>query len=341
MKVKEAKEQSISMAEADFPYSGTREEQLRFLVNYAVLAPSNHNSQPWKFCIHDDSMDVILDKSRALNFIDPQFRQLSISCGAAIGMFEVAAKYFGYEPGVLIFKDDTDRLATLKLGRKVAVDPHNKRLFKAISHRQTNRRFFAKTPVAKPILESCKDLAAGSGVEFSFVTKQQDKVRVANLCEVAIRHQHAQPWYRREFSSRLRSNASGKTGMSSFGFSSLNLPTPVARFIMDLFNRGKSAAMFNRRKILKGSPAVAIFTTEQDERETWLNTGRALSLVLLELSSQGLTASYLNQAIEVVNLRPQLAKIISSRGFPQLMIRIGEARRVKPSQRRNIDELFI
>ena len=90
--MKEAKEHKISILEADFPHSGTREEQLRFLVNYAVLAPSNHNTQPWKFCIHDDSLDVLVDKSSALNFIDPLFRQLAISCGAAIGMFEVAAK---------------------------------------------------------------------------------------------------------------------------------------------------------------------------------------------------------------------------------------------------------
>jgi len=338
--VKRAKEHAINIAETDFPYAGTKETQLRFLVNYAVLAPSNYNTQAWKFCIHDDSMDVSLDKARALNFIDPQLRQLTISGGAAIGMLEVAAKYFGYQPQVQVFKDDTDKLVNITLGKKVAADPHNVRLFKAIMHRQTNRRFFAQKPVAELVLKACKDLAADSGVEFSYITEQVDKERVANLVEVAIRHQHSLPWYRREFSSRLRSHASGKMGMSSFGFFRVNLPAPVARFIMDLFNTGKSTAMFNRRKILNGSPAIALFLTRQDEPENWLNTGRALSLVLLELSAQGLTTSYLNQAIEVDNLRPQLAKIISSRGFAQLMIRIGEAPRAKPSQRRDIDEFF-
>jgi hypothetical protein len=178
-------------------------------------------------------------------------------------------------------------------------------------------------------------------VEFYYITEQEDKVRVANLSEVAIRQQHAQPWYRREFASSLRGNASGKTGMSSFGFSSLNLPTFVARFIMVLFNIGKSSAQFNRRKILNGSPAIGIFLTEEDEHKSWLNTGRSLSSVLLELSSQGLTASYLNQAIEVDTLRPQLARIVSSRGFPQLMIRIGQAPKVKSSQRRSIDEVLL
>jgi hypothetical protein len=340
-KVKDAKKSAVNIAEADFPHSGTKEQQLRFLISYAVLAPSNHNTQPWKFCVHDDSLDVLLDKSSALNFIDPQFRQLAISCGAAIGMLEVAARYFGYVPNVQLLTDDTDTIANITLGQKIAVDPHNTRLFKAILQRQTNRRFFAQIPVSKPVLKTCKNLAADSGVEFSYMTEQEDRVRVANLSEVAIRHQHGQPWYRREFASRLRSDSSGKTGMSSYGFSGLNLPTPMARFIMDLFNTGRSSAIFNRKKILNGSPAIAIFATEQDEQNNWLNTGRALSMVLLELTSQGLTTSYLNQAIEVDNLRPQLARIVGSRGFPQLMIRIGQARRVKPSKRKGIDKVLM
>jgi hypothetical protein len=342
MQVKEVKEHPMNILEADFPATGTREEQLRFLVNYAVLAPSNHNTQPWKFRIHDDSLDVNIDKSSALNFIDPHFRQLAISCGAAIGMFEVAAKYFGYEPIVKMIMDETETgvVANITLGQKIASDPHNIRLFKAILLRQTNRRFFAETPVAKQVLKSCRDLSADNGVEISYITEQENKIRVANLSEVAIRHQHDQPWYRREFASRLRSNGSEKTGMSSFGFYSINLPTFLARFIMDLFNTGKSSAVFNRRKILDGSPAIAIFATELDEQESWLNTGKALSLVLLELCSQGLTASYLNQAIEVDNLRPQLARIVSSRGFPQLMIRIGQAQGVKSSQRKDIDKVL-
>ena len=41
--------------EADFPTTGPPAEQLRFLLHYAVLAPSGHNSQPWLFKIDGDA----------------------------------------------------------------------------------------------------------------------------------------------------------------------------------------------------------------------------------------------------------------------------------------------
>ncbi len=33
--------------EADFPRFGSPQDQLRFLLGYAVLAPSARNTQPW------------------------------------------------------------------------------------------------------------------------------------------------------------------------------------------------------------------------------------------------------------------------------------------------------
>lgn len=315
-------------ANEDFPYTGTSEQKLRFLVGYAILAPSNHNTQPWKFCIRDDSLEVSLNKSNALSFIDPQLRQLTISCGAAIYMFEVAAKYFGYQSIIQLFEVPSETIANITLGGNIEPDSHDIKLFKAIFSRQTNRRFYAKTPIAESILQRCANVAGDHKVQWNYFTEYKDKVRVANIIEVAIRHQHDQPWYRREFASQLKSNAAGKTGMSSFGFSGINLPTPVARFVMDLFNTGQRTAIFNRRKILDGSPVIAIFSTQTDDQQSWINTGRTLTSIQLEL------------AIEVVNLRPQLGKIFNSRGFPQLMLRVGQARRVTLSQRRDVSEIW-
>src|SRR5215510_8529110 len=48
--------QAWNVSECQFPKEGTKTEQLKFLLNYAILAPSSHNTQPWLFRIVDDNI---------------------------------------------------------------------------------------------------------------------------------------------------------------------------------------------------------------------------------------------------------------------------------------------
>ncbi len=52
--------------EAHFPTDGLLADRLRFLLRYAVLAPSSHNTQPWKFRVSGDRIDVFVDLERWL-----------------------------------------------------------------------------------------------------------------------------------------------------------------------------------------------------------------------------------------------------------------------------------
>ncbi len=54
------------------------------VVAMAGRAPSVHNTQPWRFAIHDSAIDLLADTSRLLPSIDPDGRELMISCGAAL-----------------------------------------------------------------------------------------------------------------------------------------------------------------------------------------------------------------------------------------------------------------
>jgi nitroreductase len=44
--------------ESGFPSEGTTGEHLKFLLRYAILAPSGPNTQPWKFAIKDSTISV-------------------------------------------------------------------------------------------------------------------------------------------------------------------------------------------------------------------------------------------------------------------------------------------
>src|ERR1700758_4962846 len=83
------------VSESDFPASSTPAPKLRFLLNYAVLAPSRHNAQPWRFKIEDNVVELYADCLRALPVSDPQNREMTISCGAALANLLIAIRYFG------------------------------------------------------------------------------------------------------------------------------------------------------------------------------------------------------------------------------------------------------
>ena len=72
---------SWNISEEAFPVQGGPEEKLRFLLNYAVLAPSGHNTQPWLFRLSGDKVELYADRTRGLAVVDPEDRALVISCG--------------------------------------------------------------------------------------------------------------------------------------------------------------------------------------------------------------------------------------------------------------------
>lgn len=74
--------QSVWNLDADeFLSMGDIEEQATFLLLYAILAPSSHNSQPWEFTVTGNEIAVGADESRWLEVADPEKRELYISVG--------------------------------------------------------------------------------------------------------------------------------------------------------------------------------------------------------------------------------------------------------------------
>ncbi|MEA2489007.1 MAG: hypothetical protein QOH21_799, partial [Acidobacteriota bacterium] len=70
---------------------------MAFLLRYAILAPSGHDTQPWSFRITAHGVEVMADYSRRLPVVDKDDRELLMSVGAAIANFGLAAAHFGFD----------------------------------------------------------------------------------------------------------------------------------------------------------------------------------------------------------------------------------------------------
>jgi hypothetical protein len=74
-------------------------------VRTAALAPSLHNSQPWRFRLVDGGVEVHADRTRQLEVLDPSGRELLVSVGAAVFTLRLAIRCEGRIPAVEIFPD--------------------------------------------------------------------------------------------------------------------------------------------------------------------------------------------------------------------------------------------
>lgn len=334
---------NLAVAEKDLPPNATDAEILRFVVNYAVLAPSGHNTQPWLFRAKDAELQLLADRTRALPVVDPHDRALTISCGAALDHLLVAARRFGRDLTIdELPSNDPDHLATVRPRNEVTPGSEDIALFEAIPNRRTTRAMFDARNLPATLLEACCVIAEKNGAELTIIQEKAHRSEIADLVAEGDRTQFGDPRFRRELAAWVHSRrGASRDGMSGESFGMPDLLSPVGALVIRTFDLGNGVAAGDRKKIVEGSPVLAVFSTEGDEITDWIATGRALSRVLLKLTASGATASFLNQPVEVDALRPRLGKLIGTSGMPQLLLRFGYGEPVPATARRRVEDVLI
>lgn len=336
---------SWELGAAEFPLSGSFAQQAEFLLRYAILAPSGHNTQPWLFAITENRIDVFADRRRALPVVDPYDRELAISCGAAIANLEVASVQFGFCPKVILSPDpeDPDLLARVELAKTGAMRPDPAALFNAITQRRTTRARYADQVPPEDLTDACMSHAKALGINLAFFPDETQRRDIADLVDQGDHIQFDDPAFRRELASWVHSTRLGsRDGMSGTGFGMPDILAPAARFVMRTFDIGNGVAAGDVKKIMEGTPALAVLSSTKDDQDSWVQTGRVLGYVLLELTARGFTASYLNQPIETESLRDKLKTVTGVAGFPQILMRIGKAFEIQPpTVRRDVAEVIL
>jgi len=334
---------SWNVSEEEFPLQGGPEEKLRFVLNYAVLAPSGHNTQPWLFRLNGDEVELYADRTRGLAVVDPEDRALTISCGAALFYLRTALRHFGYAGEVETFPDpeEPDLLARVRLGREQEATEEEQRLFRAIPERHSNRQAFEDRQVPGRLLFALQAAAWEEGGWLHLAEDAETKHKIAELISEGDRLQHADKRFRRELAAWMHSNRSrSRDGVPGYAFGFGEIMSAAGPLVVRTFDMGGGQAAKDRQ-LAEGSPVLAVLGTEDDTPASWLAAGQALGRVLLRAQTEGVSASFLNQPIEVPEPRPQLRDVIGRTVFPQLLLRMGYGPDVRPTPRRTVKEVLI
>lgn len=323
--------------EDDFYELETREEQVQFLLRYAILAPSGHNTQPWSFRITPEGVQVFADTSRRLMIVDRDDRELLMSVGAAITNFRVAAAHFGFETTVAYGTRSMESgpVATLFVRETCGPDPELAALFPAIRNRHTNRRPFDEQPLDPAALQPICDVIDASGDTLRLILPR-DKARVAEWVESAERTLAARPAYRAELAEWV-----GGQRNDGLPPEALNLPpllSGIAPWLIRNFDGG--ALQAPRVADLTRSASMLVAVTADEDPTALARAGETFELLLLTITRCGLQYSLLSAPVEVDETRERLRLLIGSTRQPQLLLTIGSApATARPTPRRAVESV--
>jgi hypothetical protein len=313
---------------------------LRRAAVRATYAPSVHNTQPWKFVLYPDGLEVYADRSRQLSVLDPTGRQLILSCGCALFNAQVALAAAEYQATIDRFPDPArpDLLARITVSGPTNKQPELAHLDGVITLRQTNRRRFSDDPVPDEVVAELVAAASAHGASLIPITRFERRVATAILSQLADRQQNADPAYRAELRAWTSTNASRTDGVPSTAVPHVDGTAHDDVPIRDFDSSGDGFLPSRTRSSM--FQCLLLVATPDDTPEAWLRAGEALERVLLNIAMHGLAASPLTQVVEVAWTRERLRQELETQMHPLVLLRVGRAPAAPGTRRRRLVDVL-
>jgi len=319
-------------------------QQIIELIRYATLAPSGHNTQPWKFSITGDCIRIFPDFTRALPVVDPDNRELYISLGCALENLMIAAKYAGYDPEVEYFPaGEPDECLLVTLKHNNVTEDNN--LFQAIPRRHTNRREYNKQQIPSSDLKKIESVPTEEGVTSLVLTEPGAIKEIINLVREGNSIQMNNDAFMDEITSWIRFNDSEAElhldGLTSRAMGRASVSGWLGRMFMRIFVSAKSQSKTDEKNI-RSSSALMVVISKKNDKKSWIDVGRSFERIALTLTTLNIESAHLNQPCEVPQLKNQLQQHLAlGSAHPQLLLRIGYAEPLPRSPRRPHQHVLI
>jgi nitroreductase len=308
------------------------QETFAAAVGEAVWAPSVHNSQPWRFRRTGRGAEVLVDPHRVLPVSDPDGRAARLSCGAAVFNFSLALAVCGTPAvctvgpagAVVHLTPDASRVPT----------PLERRLYRQIRRRHTNRAPFAGTDVDPGVVAQLTQAVTREGGWLDVVRDEPTLTALATFTREADAQLRADPGYVAELRAWSEAADLDVEGVGRLAAGAAPHPAEL------MTRRDFGGPERDVTRDPTRSPAVAVFGVHGDQPADEVRAGILLQRLLLLATDLGLAAAMYSQPIEVPAVRERLRLALHRVHDPQLVLRFGYAPTTCYTNRRPVADVL-
>ena len=312
------------------PVAETVSFRMRFALNAAVLAPSIHNTQPWRFRIYDGSaphVDMLMDAGRGLVSLDPDHRQLVISCGAALAAYQLGLRGCGLAARIEPFPDGGGpaTVARIHLTERPGPDLQARAMWPALRERRSYRGAMTHAPIELWLRHRLSRVAAPATL-LHFVPSAQWQA-VEHLIATAAHELDRSTAINDETRSWTRETERTRDGVPAANWQRTSQQSARAPVAQRDFAQGRGSADSAPTAGIEAEPTLAVLMSPGDTPRDWLKAGQSLLAVALEIQTESAALGYVNQPLEIPGLRDRLATQLrhaeAAYRVPQLVLRLG------------------
>lgn len=318
-------------------------DEMSAVAEFAALAPSVHNTQPWRFVGGSETFEVHLDPERALPFLDPEHRQMHLSCGAAIEFARLGIRSLGRACTVRLLPRSSDPtlVAKLVIGSAEPVSPSEQRLIDAVARRYTDRGPYTDEPVSRDVLQLLREAAAERHCWLRVIDQPDLRLSVIRLLAAAESAECSEADYRDEL-AKWRRTVPSEDGIPATDADMWDAQHRVSDVpLRDFEGRDRHPHPGDGLPPTVERDTVVLLGTDRDDPVSWLRAGRALSDVLLVLTDADLASQPLGPVLDLPTTRAQLRRELGLVGHPQMLLRVGHGQRGPVTHRRAVNDVFM
>ncbi len=306
-------------ARSDHPAESRAVAALQAAARAALHAPSVFNTQPWRWRITGERLELYADRDRALQATDPDNRLLLLSCGSALHHARIALEAAGWATNVERLPDggDKDLLARITVAGTHPADHRAERLAEAIASRRTDRRAFADRVVPGELLTDLRRVVEAEGAYLHVVRRDQMPM-LATSTSRAADAENKDPAYREELARWTNRPAGSGDGVPP----ATAVRQAPRRVPVRDYAPGGTPGLDAGEGFDLGAAYVVLFG-RTDQPAELLRGGEALSALLLAATAEGLATAPMSDTIEVEWPRHLLRGLLAEVGEPYLIVRLG------------------